>query len=847
MRFFEVLRLEPTTDQTAIKRAYTRLVKMYPPETHQTEFQELREAYEQAVAYSQSGGAESDGPDDPLFQFNSQVEKLYADYSARINANNWKLLLESEICHHLDTSEEASRIVLDFFADHYYLPHAVWAACNEQFGWDKKREKLLEGYTEGFVDYLMGRIKRDNFFRYDKLLHCENGQQDIFISHYFEGMNTLEQFDYYTALQAMNKAQEIDPGHPDLLILKAKYDMAVGRLGPALDQLTGLTRQDRHDYYATYYRSVLLYRMGHYEEAYSGYQSILPSRPEATDVLFSLGKCAVSIGRHNEAIGYLKQLDDILPHDEEVINLLLSAYRFRIDELNAIYNDEPQNMEAGHELVAAYLACHQLEEAYRLLTELEEKHPSVRLYVQLAQALTRLGKRELALTTVNKALDLFPNEVDLLMWKADLVEEFGQIEEAIAYYNEVIRLKPDEAIAYNNMAFVLNRLERYEEALASAETAVSYDPSMSNSYRHKAEALLNLERYQECYEACEAALERNKFYTEAYITEMKLYNAVEQSHNALEVFNRAARLDLKDGQLYVQKARALKLQENYPAAIQACEQALELDENHKEAIKLKGICHYDQDQYQEALLELNKLTEEYQKEEEACYYAALSYYLNNQPDEALKLALAVINRGAARPEVFYHVIGDVRRDKEDPEGAREAYQMAVDYNPEWPSYRYKLAILLNDNLTWRECIEHLDKVIELDPNAIEAREHKLHALFTHAQNFEASIQTGLELLELDPDNSDAYDFLAWSYYMQDKKEIAKAYLQEGLQKHSDHVSMLHIKLIMLMEGDQTREALAVCDRILDLDPQHEDTLARRSELLDAGQGSKKSLFKWLKK
>ncbi|MFF2889415.1 tetratricopeptide repeat protein [Paenibacillus sp. NPDC057967] len=841
MEEFAVLRIEPTTDEKVIKRAYTQLIKVYNPETHPEEFQQIREAYEKAIAAAKSGMVSGGEPDDPLEQYLNRLKGVYDNYEARLDIRAWQSLLDMDVCHLIDTREAASRVTLNFLTEFFHLPQPVWVVLNQHFEWNKQKDKLLEDYHQNFIEFVMNRIERDQFFRYGELLNCVPGQQETFIKQYRTGMQAVDDYDYYTAREALLQLAQLCPSHPDAIILGTRYSMALGRLAEAGGKLNELLDRDESDYYARYYRAGLLFRLGRYEEAYQDYKEILPIRPDAADVLFSLGKCAVSLGYYVDASTYLNQLKQILPNDHEVINLLASAHRFQIEEMTTEANGRPDDINAAHELVTSYLATGRVEEAYQLLCELEPQHPSAKLQVQLCVVLHHMDKKELALTKVNEALALYPDHMDLYHWKAVLLEELGELEEAVVYYEKATELKPDEASLYNNKAYTLNRLGRHEEALASAELAIHYDASFANSYRQKADALLELERYGECYEAADKALSINAYYTEAYIVKMNMLNRVGQYQHVIEAFHQAARHNLRDVRLYVEKANALRYMGEFEESIANCDYALELEAEQKDALLCKGMCYFRMQQYDESAAEFEKIMARYVLEQ-AVYYAALSYYNMRQLDDAYRLAVEWMEK-AEQADLFYDLIGDIHRDQGERDEAIAAYRQAIVIDSAVASYHLQLGLLLHQEETWQESLHHLDQAIAIEPALVRAHEKKIHVTFDHGKDYEQCIALCHELLAIDPESAYAYDFLAWSHYMLERKDEAASYIQQGLALDAQFVSILHLRMTMMIENGQSREALAVCDRILELEPDHEDTLAQRARLVQGDQ--KKSVFSWL--
>lgn len=77
MDYYQILELENGASEKEIKRAYFKLIREYPPETHPKEFQNIRQAYEKLQDMAEEDIPEFERPKEKLeMSFRKQIDKL---------------------------------------------------------------------------------------------------------------------------------------------------------------------------------------------------------------------------------------------------------------------------------------------------------------------------------------------------------------------------------------------------------------------------------------------------------------------------------------------------------------------------------------------------------------------------------------------------------------------------------------------------------------------------------------------------------------------------------------------------------------------------------------------------
>lgn len=137
-------------------------------------------------------------------------------------------------------------------------------------------------------------------------------------------------------------------------------------------------------------------------------------------------------------------------------------------------------------------------------------------YLDLANALTGLGRHEEALAVCQTAARLRPDSAEILSNLGNLLKQVGRVEEAVAAYEAALRLKPDLAEAYNNLGNALKDLGRIGAAVAAYDGALVLKPDAAVVHCNRGTALMDPGRIADAIQSYAAAIRLAPNYADAY-------------------------------------------------------------------------------------------------------------------------------------------------------------------------------------------------------------------------------------------------------------------------------------------------------------------------------------------
>jgi TonB family protein len=147
---------------------------------------------------------------------------------------------------------------------------------------------------------------------------------------------------------------------------------------------------------------------------------------------------------------------------------------------------------------AVALQAHKVDEARDLIAQAERQNPKQRaLWALKSWVAVGNGKREEAITDVQKEVEFHPDEVQAYLQLSDLLEKAGRRDEAIEAARGALRLNSTDTAAVSGMVTLLMRAKRYSEVPPILEKAIAAAPDSYELQDWNTEALLRTGRKEE--------------------------------------------------------------------------------------------------------------------------------------------------------------------------------------------------------------------------------------------------------------------------------------------------------------------------------------------------------------
>lgn len=241
-------------------------------------------------------------------------------------------------------------------------------------------------------------------------------------------------------------------------------------------------------------------------------------------------------------------------------------------------------------------------------------------------------------------------------------------------YSEAIALKPDFLDAYINRGLVNNELQDYEKSIEDYNKAIELDSKCALAYNNRGYTKYRQKDFQ----------------------------------GALEDYNKAILLSPKFKMAIDNKANLVS---------EVCV-ADDKDFSEKYYLSL-GIKEVNSGNFTEAIKSLNEVLKYNSKSDLAYFYKGIVYHSLNKVKEAFENYSKAIEINKKMPDAYFNR-GQLIM-KTNPKGALDDFVSAVALDGKFIDAYYSIAVIQKEMKQYEDAIKNLDKIIELEPQAVNAK------------------------------------------------------------------------------------------------------------------------------
>lgn len=556
-----LLGIEPTKDKKAITSAYRQKLRQTNPEDKPEEFKALRTAYEQALIYADQEDSQPVRDESPVGLWMEDVEALYQDYAARIVPQNWAELLNRDVCVGIDTRPAAEEALLRFLLEHFMLPRQVWQELDRVFSFSQRVEELYEIWPRDFIDHaVLAGIRMDQPLTFNLYIPGKNGADcDAYRNLYYQA-NRMPLQEIGPILEQMDALSE---RHPYGEAMRSRYLIVTGQESEGREGFRKLAEEYPDDAVLATAWAEFCLEEGNFPEAKAIAVHILELFPKYIHAKVVAAKALAALENYHEAKDYAYEIirsSTENPGLMEHMNQQLTEWNEKlILQRQARHAESPEDSDNAIELAWCYAQNERVEEAAALAKTIDPECPEQFEYhnlmgklahnnenypealehfraveevlrnltddgtdktrKQLARlpemiqlqgnCLMQLDRPEEAKLKFQQALELAPDDSDILMTMGKILFKAGEYEACVAMFRRLLRLEPGAWVAELLMAMCLYRTHQDREAFESVNRAMMIQSNDLSLYVLKMQILIRNGIYDGVYEILDYLKENN--------------------------------------------------------------------------------------------------------------------------------------------------------------------------------------------------------------------------------------------------------------------------------------------------------------------------------------------------
>ena len=513
---FQILGIEQTKDERALKNAYREKLAVTNPEDDPEGFKRLRTAYEEACRYARTPDEEENEEteqtledDTPAGQWVRGVRKIYENITDRCDEEKWKELFEADAFLSLEEEENCTTYLLRFLMEHFKLPTNVWKLLNEKIHIVQNAGALRERFPAQFVNYMVHKCESGEEVDFSQFVGTEDADYDQFLQYYDRAYQALQEKKLQEAEQMIGCGDALGITHPVMEICRASLYEGKGQTEKAIALLKELSAKYPEDDLIAYNTAEMFWRNENHPEAAAIYERLREKLPKHYMANLRLTDWYYEQRKYKEAKKCAEEILSVGGDD---------AFLETLQKINTELEREMQREYAesgdpglGLDLGWCYLQDGRTDLGIRTVKPLEEKVPVDRREEYLGLMTKLLAEAAEYEKTIVLAAKWEESLEKKILRDTDPEEE--EKDRDRIRQSHMIRMQCCRAYGYIQP-------EKFAEAITEAEKSETGTPKDIGMLIEKAQIYVEMEEYERCGEISRRLIEDYQVYA-AYANELE--------------------------------------------------------------------------------------------------------------------------------------------------------------------------------------------------------------------------------------------------------------------------------------------------------------------------------------
>ena len=394
----------------------------------------------------------------------------------------------------------------------------------------------------------------------------------------------------------------------------------------------------------------------------------------------------------------------------DLTNLLDSAFKLhkqgKLVEAKVIYEKfislYPDNLDAMNLYAQLLLQIGEFDSAISFFEKVYFSTKLETIKYEIAKAHYMKGELDISLQILDSIND---KGIDVYNLIANISLQFGKIEDTINANLEILKLNPNLYDVTYNLSILYANLEKLDDSLKYALDAYNLVQNDINLLFHISSLYDAMNKKTLMLEYLEKVLELNPN-NEMLLAKMGIeYTELKNPIKAVSCYERCLKINEFNYDSLVNLAVLLIDIKNYEYAIELCNKAMNVQPNNIRTYHSLFLIYKAMNDVENSLFYANKMIEV----DSACHLG-------------------------------YGCLGDINFEFIDYKVALDCYNFALKYAPDELTYLYNKACCLNNLGNKDEALLIVDKILEIDPNYIQATTLKTFILLRNKQ-YEKAMET----------------------------------------------------------------------------------------------------------